>query len=133
MAQFLKLVSKQGTPLQGWSKDPDWTGWIPVAAYSFGNNRATYSNSASAHPGVSKEVSLTVKLEDLDSASLYQWAVSGTVGTATLNNVPDAVGKGGQSWIFSDALISSVQHGGSFIVFSINFSEMEFRYLLRFR
>ena len=133
MDQFLRLVSTGDGPLQGWTKDPDWRGWIPVLSSSFRSDAPVSYGSSSGAREVPKEISVSVKSEDLDVARLYQWAARATPATATFDFVPDAVGKEGWSLILRGAYVTSVKTLGNLTTFSLNFSEKEFRYLLRFR
>lgn len=135
MPYFLQLVSLgAGGVVKGYTKDPDWAGWIPIQSFSFrGSNAASGSYSNRRPAGEPKEIDLIAAMADLDVAILYQIAAQGTACRATLNVVPDTIGEHGQRMTFTDAVVSSVQNGGMAVSFSLNFGSMEWLQSVRFR
>lgn len=134
MPYFLQLVSTgAGGVVKGYTKDPDWAGWIPIESFSFRGANASGGSSSSRPVGEPKEIDLTAAMADLDVPILYQMAAQGITCRAILNVVPNAVGEHGQRMTFTDALVSRVQNSGMLVSFSLNFGSMEWLQSLRFR
>ncbi len=130
----LKFFLKLGW-VQGGSKDPSHKDWIPISSFSFGDGSSPSSLGSGALKVNVTDAHFVAEAEDVNVSSLTAFlvAMKPNLEPAKLDAMPEAVGGEGFQLQFFNPIMSILQQSGSHVSFTLNFSAMERRYLLKFR